>query len=197
MPNPITVGTIESLWHPIRLPASDGLHLLSTCMTNAKLKSTADELRRIVADIVPQLHSIANEQELAVRPRPEKWSRQEILGHLIDSACNNQQKFVRMMQQPHLDFPGYAQDDWVLLQQWAKADFGSMITLWQSYNEHIAWLIESVNEDHLSNTITISGTGPFSLEFIMPDYVEHLKHHVKQILPDCDLQNSFENVYNA
>ena len=160
------------------------------------MKATADELRQIIKDIVPKLRQLP-EAEIPVRPAPKKWARKEILGHLIDSASNNQRKFVRMMQQAHLDFPGYAQDDWVDLQNWAAADWNGMIELFAAYNQHIAYLIETVKPEFLANTITIEGTGPFTLEFIMPDYVEHLKHHVKQIFPDIDLENKFVNVYNA
>jgi len=161
------------------------------------MKKNATELRSIVANVAGRLREIGTDPNLAIRPRPEKWSRKEILGHLIDSACNNQQKFVRMMQQPHLDFPGYRQDDWVELQNWAAADWEEMITLWESYNQHIAFLIANIAPKFYSNTVTIEGTGPFTLEFIMPDYVEHLKHHLKQIFPDIELENRFVNVYNA
>ena len=160
------------------------------------MKKTADELRRIIVDVVPMLEQI-HDPEIAVRPAPKKWSRKEILGHLIDSACNNQQKFVRMMQQPALVFPGYAQDDWVDLQNWAAADWKQMIELWKAYNLHVAFLIETIDPKFYKHKITIEGAGPFTLEFIMPDYVEHLKHHVKQIFPDIDLENRFENVYGA
>lgn len=160
------------------------------------MKNTADEIRRIVHDLVPMLQSI-KEPEIALRPAPKKWSRKEILGHLIDSACNNQQKFVRMMQQDPLDFPGYRQDDWVDLQKWSSANWQEMIELWAAYNKHIAYLIEHVDPGFLDNTINIEGTGPFKLRFIMPDYVEHLKHHLKQIFPDIDLETRFVNVYNA
>ena len=160
------------------------------------MKHIADELRKIVADVVPMLHQIEG-PDIAVRPAPKKWSRKEILGHLIDSACNNQQKFVRVMQQPHLDFPGYRQDDWVDLQNWADANWKDMISLWESYNRHVAYLIETIDSRYHENTITIEGVGPFKLGFILPDYVEHLKHHVKQIFPEIDLKNEFVNVYNA
>jgi len=160
------------------------------------MKKTANELRKIIDDVVPMLHEI-KEPEIAQRPAPKKWSRKEILGHLIDSAGNNQQKFVRMRQQSHLDFPGYEQDAWVDLQNWAAADWEQMIVLWAAYNHHVAYLIETVDSKYLNNTISIEGTGPFTLEFIMPDYVEHLKHHVKQIFPDIDVQNKFVDVYHA
>ena len=137
------------------------------------------------------------DEEIRERPRPKKWARKEVLGHLIDSACNNQQKFVRMMQQRSVEFPGYAQDDWVDLQKWAAADWTEMVDLWAAYNRHIAYLIEHMNPDFLAHEIRIEGAGPFTLEFIMPDYVEHMKHHLKQVFPDTDLQNAFVNVYGA
>ena len=160
------------------------------------MQKTAHELLSIVEFVEPKLQAIASE-DITRRERPDKWSRKEVLGHLIDSACNNQQKFVRMMQQNHLDFPGYRQDDWVDLQNWADADWQQMINLWAVYNRHLAYLIANVKEDYLGNTINIEGVGPFTLEFVMPDYVEHLKHHILQIFPDIDLTTKFKNVYHA
>ena len=160
------------------------------------MKKVAEELRGIIEKVTPMLQSLGGEN-IAQRPAPKKWSQKEILGHLIDSACNNQQKFVRMMQQPKLEFPGYAQDDWVDLQNWADADWTAMIELWRAYNRHIAFLIETIDPKFYGNEIMIEGVGPFTLEFILPDYVEHLKHHVKQIFPEIDLVNKFKNVYGA
>ena len=102
-----------------------------------------------------------------------------------------------MMQQVHLDFPGYKQNDWVDLQEWANADWMEMISLWSAYNRHIAYLMENVKTKYLKNTISIEGTGPFTLEFIVPDYVEHLKHHLIKMFPDVQLTTKFVNVYNA
>ena len=160
------------------------------------MKKTARELLLIIESIEPKLQAIAND-DITRRERPDKWSRKEVLGHLIDSASNNQQKFVRMMQQNHLDFPGYRQDDWVDLQNWRDADWQEMINLWAAYNRHLAYLIANVKEEYLSNTVNIEGVGPFTLEFVMPDYVEHLKHHLLQIFPDLDLTTKFKNVYHA
>ena len=163
----------------------------------SQVLASANELRTLVDTFAPPLRALENDAEFAVRPHPEKWSRKEILGHLIDSACNNQQKFVRMMQQPLLEFPGYAQDDWVILQNWADANWENMVDLWRLYNLHIAYLMETVPEPCYEHEILIEGAGPFRLGFIMPDYVEHLKHHVRQIFPESDLENKFVNVYNA
>jgi len=37
--------------------------------------------------------SKCSESELAQKPTPEKWSKKEIIGHLIDSGLNNLQRF--------------------------------------------------------------------------------------------------------
>ena len=160
------------------------------------MRRVADELRALVARFAPQLREL-NHAEICQRPRPKKWARKEVLGHLIDSAANNQQKFVRMMAAPHLEFPGYRQDEWVDLQKWAAADWSMMVDLWQAYNLHLAFVMEIAEPAQLQHTIMIEGAGPFTLEFIMPDYVEHMKHHLRQIFPEADLENQFFNVYGA
>ena len=161
-----------------------------------KMKESADEIRSLIAEFEPALRRL-NDEDIRDRTHPGKWARKEVLGHLIDSACNNQQKFVRMMQQRHLHFPGYAQNDWVDLQNWASADYEAMVDLWVAYNRHIAYIIENVETRFLEHTITIEDAGPFTLRFVMPDYVEHMKHHLKQIFPDATLENRFVNVYGA
>lgn len=63
-------------------------------------------LSSIVAIALPRLQSIP-EDIAAQKPAPGKWSKKEILGHLIDSAANNHQRFVRLQLQPELTLPGY------------------------------------------------------------------------------------------
>lgn len=161
-----------------------------------KMKALADYLRQTLAQVIPALQGIS-EEEAGVKPQPAKWSKKEILGHLIDSASNNQHKFVRAMAQPHLDFVGYAQDSWVAQQAYNNRPWQEIVAFWYAYNLHIAHIIESVNPHYLQHTISIEGSEPFTLGFIMEDYVEHLKHHLKAILPDTGLGSEFENVYNA
>ncbi len=160
------------------------------------MKEVAQHLRETIDYVLPQLQKITD-AEAAKKLRPEKWSYKEIIGHLIDSACNNQQKFVRTMQQPHLDFVGYQQDAWVTLQKYNKANWLEIIDIWVAYNRQIAHIIETVDPSVLSHTISIEGSEPFTFQFIMTDYAEHLKHHLKVILPDAGLTSTFENVYNA
>lgn len=160
------------------------------------MEEVARELRKTLEFVLPFLKGL-DERETSARPSPGKWTKKEIIGHLIDSACNNQQKFVRTMAQPHFDFVGYKQNFWVEAQKYNDAKWDELIGLWQTYNLHLAHVIERVSPEVLPNTITIEGAGTFSLEFIMKDYVEHLKHHLKQALPTVALESNFENIYNT
>ena len=78
------------------------------------------------------------ESVLSWRPSATAWSIKEIIGHLIDSAAHNHQRFVRAELQADLVFPGYDQDDWVRAQAYHSAPWGPLLTLWQSYNLHLA-----------------------------------------------------------
>ena len=160
------------------------------------MKDIAQELRGIVESATAKLMRVSPE-EAALKPAENKWSKKEVLGHLIDSAGNNQQKFVRSMAGRKIEFVGYAQDHWIESQKYNKRGWEELIELWKAFNLHIAHIIEHAEPSDLKNEITIEGVGPFSLEFIMKDYLEHLKHHLLQILPDSEFESSFENVYDA
>jgi hypothetical protein len=143
----------------------------------------AEHLRETIRTALPLLEQITD-ADASIPRAPGKWSRKEILGHLIDSACNNQQKFVRTRAQSHLDFVGYQQDFWVASQRYNAADWSSLIAFWRAYNLFLAHVIENTEPALLTNTITIDDHGTFTLEFIIQDYVEHMKHHLLQILPN-------------
>lgn len=158
----------------------------------------SENLIDIILRVEPLLLGI-DEPAASMRPGPGKWSKKEILGHLLDSAGNNQQKFVRTQLAPggHLDLTGYAQDDWVLVQHYQSAEWPQLVAFWKHYNLQLAHTIRHCPPEKHANTISIEGAGPFRLDFIMADYVEHLKHHLRAIIPQAGLESTFSNVYNA
>jgi DinB family protein len=126
------------------------------------------------------------------RPKSGAWSSIEIIGHLIDSAANNHTRFVRAAGQDDLVFPGYAQDDWVRAQNYAAAPWNEVITLWHSYNRHIARVMAAVpatvryrkHERHNLHQLAwqpYAADEPATLDDLMRDYVLHLKHHLSQV----------------
>jgi hypothetical protein len=115
------------------------------------------------------------------RPMPGKWSHKEILGHLIDSAANNHQRFVRLQLGASIDLPGYEQDGWVRVQGYQDRPWLEIVDLWQTYNLHLVSLIRHVPPAALRHLWHMPSGKSVDLEFIMRDYVVHLRHHLKQI----------------
>jgi hypothetical protein len=137
-------------------------------------------LRSVVTDAVPRLESLSEEFVSQAR-EIGKWSRKEILGHLIDSACNNHRRFVKMQIQSGQTLDGYEQNDWVRLQNYQQESWNAIITLWQAYNLHLAHVIEQIPKEALTNTCVLGGK-TLALEFLLKDYLEHMQHHLAQIL---------------
>lgn len=139
------------------------------------------ELLGTVESAAPKMHSISPEKA-AIRPAPGKWSKKEILGHLIDSASNNQHKFIRAQQaESRFEFPPYDQDHWVAAQDYQSADWPGMIVLWTLYNRHLAHVIAHIPQDKLAIPCRIDYDHDMTLEEIVIDYLGHMRHHLAQI----------------
>ena len=119
-----------------------------------------------------------------------KWSKREILGHLIDSAANNHQRFVRMQLQSDLRLPGYEADGWVSVQHYHERDWGDLLALWEMYNSHLVHVMSSIGPEHTGKRWHLPDGSSYSLRWIMDDYVDHLLHHLGQIL-----ETTFEHRY--
>src|SRR5260370_17743230 len=98
------------------------------------------DLGRTVAQAKPLLAQLTN-ADTTLRPNPKKWAKKEILGHLLDSASNNHQRFVRAALQGRLTFPGYQQDELVKLQRYREMDWGFLVDHWASYNRFLAHVL--------------------------------------------------------
>jgi hypothetical protein len=121
-------------------------------------------------------------QQWQHRAAPEKWSRAEIAGHLVDSACNNHQRFVRALCEPSLEWPGYDQEAHVRVQKFASEDPRLILGLMLAFNRHIAWMFAQFPAGKLQTPCTIGGASTMTLENLALDYVAHLEHHIRQVL---------------
>jgi hypothetical protein len=109
------------------------------------------------------------------------WSRRQVLGHLIDSASNNHQRFVRAALEGSLDFPAYDQDGWAGVQAADEADWLILIELWTNYNRYLAHVIARLPRARLDAPVRIGQNQPVTLQFLAEDYLRHLVHHLRQI----------------
>ena len=149
----------------------------------------AEELRRAIEEATPRLRALG--EQSAVPRSPGKWSPREIVGHLLDSASNNHQRFVRAQLQDDLVFPGYAQDEWVRIGRYADADWDDLVSLCRLLNLQIARVMEGTPDASRQRPrpthnfevigVELADGEPATLQHIMTGYVNHLRHHLAQI----------------
>jgi hypothetical protein len=140
----------------------------------------ANDLVRVVDEAASSLRAL-DDAVAAARPGPEVWSIKEIVGHLIDSAANNHQRFVRAQQDDVFTWPGYEQNFWVASQDPQSRPWRELVDLWTLYNHHLAHTIRRIPERALNATCRIGGSGPVTLGFLLHDYLTHLRRHLDQI----------------
>ena len=135
------------------------------------LESTIEKLKYLIAIIPKKLQTIP-EKQMIERPAPDKWSKKEILGHLIDSATNNHQRFIRIQ----------FQDNWVDCNGYQYLNTEHVIRFWEIYNTHLLYVIEHIPEERLGRTCMTNGNTPVTLGWLIDDYVVHLEHHLHQLV---------------
>jgi hypothetical protein len=132
---------------------------------------------------VPQRLADIPDDAVARKSAPNRWSKKEILGHLIDSAANNHQRFVRAQGTPRLEFPGYEQESWVATQAYATAPWPDLVNLWLLLNRHLVHVWKAMPAAVLSHECVIGGRPAVTLEALAVDYLRHLNQHLAQLLP--------------
>ena len=147
-------------------------------MTSAQ---TAARLHDAIGDALQLFQGV--DETRTTRPKAGGgWCARQIIGHLIDSACNNHRRFV-LGQSPALTkYDGYDGDAWVAHQHYEKVPWRDLVTLWTAYNRHLAHVISCVPDDVAAReAIGPDGDERVTLAFLMDDYVTHMQHHLEQI----------------
>jgi DinB superfamily len=142
------------------------------------MKNTINELLEITERCTPMLRQIS-EAEFSAKPLPGKWSKKELIGHLIDSAQNNIRRFVvaQYEDQPYIV---YAQDFWVSAAGYQQYQTSDLIALWALLNKHMCMVLKNIpagKEENLCKSETMH-----SIKWLAEDYIIHLKHHLHQVL---------------
>jgi len=114
----------------------------------------------------------------ALRVVGSKWTRKQVLGHLIDSTANNHQRFVRLQQGNLAQFPGYDQEAWVQAGHYNERPWSSLVDLWYLYNAQMAAVIAAIGPECGGHQWEGQEA---SLDFIVADYTRHMLHHLHQL----------------
>jgi len=157
----------------------------------SNLEEFLGDFRATVVTATERLRTISAE-ESARKSASDKWSIKEVLGHLIDSAANNHQRFVRAQFTDDLVFPGYEQEKWVNAQKYIDEAWSDMVQLWGSYNLHLLHVIAAIPEATLTRARIrhnldqialhpVDKDDPATLDYFVRDYLVHMKHHLDQI----------------
>ena len=150
-----------------------------------RLKSTIDVYHSKLKNI--------DHRGVGKKPKPDKWSKKEILGHLIDSAANNHQRFLKIRSQEELVFDGYDQIQWVEYQGYQNKDWEHIVDFWVLYNLHLSGVIGNISDEVLNKKRPIHNldqiafrivpaSEPTTLNYFIGDYIDHLEHHLRQII---------------
>jgi|SRR6185369_2939928 len=142
------------------------------------MKLIADELERIIDECSPALIRISAEK-FSLKETPGKWSKKEILGHLIDSAQNNIRRFI-MAQYEDRPKIIYNQDKWVAISDYQNYNDGDLIKLWELLNKHICHILRNTSPEMSERESQSEAL--HTIEWLARDYNRHLLHHIHQVL---------------
>lgn len=109
------------------------------------------------------------------------WTRKQILGHLLDSAANNRQRFVRAAIDGQYTGPRYAQDAWVALHGYASQPWGTLLGWWEAEHEILMAVVDRIPEDKLEAQCQVGDEAPVTLRYLIEDYLNHQRWHLKQM----------------
>ena len=133
-----------------------------------------------LCDIIPGLLNNTADITFNEKTSPDKWSKKEIIGHLIDSATNNHQRFVRAQFEDNPSI-AYDQNQWNACNYYQDIDRKQIIDFWTIYNKQLLELFRRIPAEHLQRTCMIKGQ-MLTLDFLINDYVAHLEHHLRQVV---------------
>lgn len=146
------------------------------------MEKVVHELTSIVNDFAERLSSVPDEI-FAEKPFLNKWSKKEVIGHLIDSAQNNLRRFIVGQYDTTSSIIVYDQDFWVTANGYQDMSKDEIILLWRLINERISAVLTNMPPEAYSREVNTSKHSPElrSLDWLAIDYVKHLKHHLNQV----------------
>lgn len=136
--------------------------------------------RTEMEDVRAELYEVP--LELADVPwRAGGWTRKQIIGHMMDSAANNRQRFVRASIEGRYAGPKYAQEAWVAAHGYAMQTWETLLGWWAAQHEILAAVVDQIRAERLEASCVVGENAPVTLRFLIEDYITHQRWHLKQI----------------
>ncbi len=144
-------------------------------------KRAIDRLSNILVN-APKVLTQISEEKMAEKPDTSKWSKKEIMGHLIDSATNNHQRLVRGQFETIPEIT-YDQNNWNKYNCYQYIDSKQIISFWTIYNKQLIEIVKRIPTDNLERQVKI-GDNTLTIACLIIDYVAHVEHHLKQVISE-------------
>jgi hypothetical protein len=154
---------------------------LADILQNPRMIQKYIERLEELITIIPAKFNKIDDLNFSIKTSPEKWSKKEILGHLIDSSTNNHQRFLRAQFENSTTIL-YDQNNWVEKSNYQNINTNHLINFWTIYNYHLIYIIKNIEVGKLQNKCKMKDGRELTIEFLICDYVEHLEHHLRQII---------------
>lgn len=149
---------------------------------NSRMTEIIKNLEYLVSQVSKYI-SESSEEIVSKKPNPEKWSKKEILGHLVDSGINNLQRFTEIQfKEKPFTLKSYNQVELVKANRYQDAETNEILDLLKVINRRIIDMIKLQTDKTLHYEIINSENEKFDLKYLIEDYVKHFEHHTKQIV---------------
>jgi len=139
---------------------------------------TAIELEAVIDQHLPALRAMLKDK-MEYKPSPTKWSKKEIVGHMVDSAQNNIRRFIVAQYEENPTIT-YKQDNWVAISGYQNYDQADLVNLWYLLNKHIVVILKRMTPEIMQRSCQTENV--HTLDWIAQDYLRHLRHHLHQVL---------------
>lgn len=157
------------------------------------MKQLLQEKKQYVNETTEYLLQLVPRKTLTIG----KWSNKEILGHLVDSAANNHQRFIRSQFFENMIFMGYNQNEWIEVSNYNSFNWDKLVYLWKNYNLLLIHIVENMSGDFLNKLNKkhnidqiglkeVTSFDEITMKDLVIDYFNHMEHHLIQIFKQSD-----------